>query len=283
MRRSGCLFGVAHVAAVSLACALAAPSAHAQAPGQGGATTETIEQLADRAYAAQAAGKFSDAIAIYLKAYDLSKDSLILLNIATIYDRKLNQRQLAEEYYRRYSLASDADPDRVKKVTERLTALKHEEDDERAKAAAAPAPTPQPQLPPPVDQHPLAPPPAGTDGSSPGSGMRTAGIIVGAVGVAGVGASLLLGLAAKNKNDDANAVCNGAGCSSQNGVDLAKTAGNFATGSTIAFIAGLALFGSGIVLYAASPSGASAPPTTGIFLSPRVDLTGAGLALHGAF
>jgi tetratricopeptide (TPR) repeat protein len=281
MRRSS--FLSMNVAVVSLACAFAAPSALAQAPAQPANTTETIEQLADRAYAAQAAGKFSDAIAIYLKAYDLSKDSLILLNIATIYDRKLNQRQLAEEYYRRYSIAPDADPDRVKKVTERLTALKHEEDEERAKAAAAPpptAPTTQPTLPPPTDTHPLAPPP---DAPSPGSGMRTAGIIVGAVGIAGVGTSLLLGLAAKNKNDDANAVCNGSACASQTGVDLAKTAGSYATGSTIAFAAGLALLGGGILLYALAPSASSSSSTTGIFLSPRVDLTGAGVALHGAF
>ncbi len=93
----------------------------------------------------------------------------------------------------------------------------------------------------------------------------------------------MLGLAAKNKNDDANAVCNGASCSSQTGVDLAKTAGSYATGSTIAFAAGLALFGGGILLYALSPSATPSSPTAGIFLSPRVDLTGAGVALHGAF
>ena len=58
--------------------------------------------------------------------------------------------------------------------------------------------------------------------------MRAAGIIIGVLGVVGVGTSIGLGYVAKTKNDSANAVCNGSACATQDGVDLAKTAGNYA-------------------------------------------------------
>jgi tetratricopeptide (TPR) repeat protein len=277
------------VLAASLACALMTPVARAAGPD----ATETAEQLAEQAYGQQAAGKYAEAVSTYLKAYDLSKDALTLLNIATIYDRRLNQHLLASEYYRRYVMAPDAEPDRVKKVTERLTALKQEEDKnaeeerERARAAAAaPPPTAQPVQPSTAassDAHQTGAPAPADDGSR-GAPLRAAGIIVGVLGVAGLGTSFALGYVAKTKNDNANAVCNGSACPSEAGVSLAQTAGTYATASTAAFVAGLVLVGGGIVLYAVAPRGA--PPasrTAGIFVAPSVDRTGGGVALYGAF
>ena len=278
MKRRGPVATVPAIA-LSFACALAAPVARAAGPDG----AQTVEQLTDQAYQLQAQGKYAEAIATYLKAYDLSKDALTLLNVATIYDRKLNERELASEYYRRYAMAADAEPDRVKKVTERLTALKAEREDERAKrlaaeqaaaraAAAPPAPVTSPTS--------ATPPPEATSG---GTGMRVAGIVVGVLGVAGVGTSFALGSIAKSRNDDANMVCNGAACSAQSGVDAAREAGNYATGATIAFVSGLVLMGGGIALYVAAPKGHSASRATGIFLAPRVDPAGGGFLLHGAF
>jgi hypothetical protein len=118
---------------------------------------------------------------------------------------------------------------------------------------------------------------------SRGRPMRVTGVIVGVLGVAGLGTSFALGYVAKTKNDSANAVCNGSACPSQDGVDLAKTAGNFATWSTVAFVGGLALVGGGIALYAAAPKGAPASRSGAVFLTPQVGATGAGVALYGAF
>ena len=112
--------------------------------------------------------------------------------------------------------------------------------------------------------------------------MRAAGIVIGAIGVAGVVSSFALGYAAKIKNDDANAVCNGSACSSQDGVDSAKAAGSFATASTAVFVGGLAFIGGGIALYVLAPKGAPAS-RTGVFFTPHVDRTGGGIALSGAF
>lgn len=275
MTRFRCLTRLLTVAALSLACVTAAPAV------RGDETAETTEQLAEKAYALQAAGKYPEAIATYLKAYDQSKAGLTLLNIATIYDRKLNEPQLAAEYYRRYLMAPDAEPDRVKKVTERLTTLKHAEEQEaRARNAVTPIPTTTPSSQPPPEPREKT---SDASHASQGGAMRTAGVVMGVLGVVGVGASLVLGYAAKIKNDDANAVCNGAACANQNGVDLASTAGSFATASTIAFIAGLACVGGGIALYALAPRGTPASRAARIYLAPRVDTSGGGMVLHGAF
>jgi tetratricopeptide (TPR) repeat protein len=279
MRRPGRPSRVATVAALSLALVLAAPLARAADPQ----APETTEQLAERAYQLQAAGKYADAVATYLKAYELSKDALTLLNVARIYDQKLHENELASEYYRRYVMAPDAEPDRVKRVTERITALKREAEEERAKAVAAPSSgAANAASPPPAD---AVPPPASSapTEASPGAGMRTAGVVVGVVGLLGVGTSFALGAAAKSKNNDANAACSGSVCQTQAGVDAAHSAGSFATGSTIAFAAGLAFVAGGIVLYIAAPSHSSGASSSAFFLAPRVDPTGAGLALHGAF
>ena len=151
MIRARSLSRAVTVAALSLAFAFAAPVARAADPQ----TPETTEQLAEHAYQLQASGKYAEAVATYLKAYDLSKDALTLLNIARIYDQKLHENELASEYYRRYVMAPDAEPERVKRVTERLTALKHEAEEERARRAAPPpsggvaAPLPADSTPPP--------------------------------------------------------------------------------------------------------------------------------------
>ncbi len=113
--------------------------------------------------------------------------------------------------------------------------------------------------------------------------MRTAGIVVGVVGILGVGTSIALGAVAKSKNSDANAACSGSICRSQAGVDAAHSAGSFATGSTVAFVAGLGLVATGVVLYIAAPGRSSTPSSSAFFLAPHVGPTGAGLSLHGAF
>ena len=220
----------------------------------------SAQELAERAYELHSTGDFAASIATYLKAYELSNAGVILLNIATIYDRKLHERDLAADYYRRYLHAADAEPDLVLKATQRLTTLKQEDSTPAVSSRAVVA---EPRMVS-VDA-PAAMPPLGAPrdaigvpddpGTERGHELRTAGIVTGSVGLGGVAASVVLGLLAKGKNDDANALCNGAACSSSEGVHLAHEAGNLATASTISFFAGLALAGGGLTMIVLAPPG----------------------------
>lgn len=260
------------------------PAGSATPPAPAGASAPaaplTGEQLAAQAYELHTAGKYAEAIATYLRAYEVSNAAVTLLNIATIYDRKLHESALAAEFYRRYLGAPDAEPDLVQKATARLTALKAEESAAKAEAAsaetspaqsappAAPAPAPAPEALPPAQHH----------------GVRTAGIVFLTTGLAAVGGGLVLGLLAKDKNDDANALCNGDACSTPHGVDLAHDAGTFATISTVTFISGLALATGGLVMVLAG-GGGSAPTraSTALAFAPVLGPTGGGVNLQGGF
>jgi tetratricopeptide (TPR) repeat protein len=254
----------------------------APAFAQKAAAAESAEQLEDAAFKLQADGKYAEAIAKYLEAFEGSRDSVLLYNIAHLYDRKLNERELAAAYYRRYSSALDADPTLVKKATDRLTALKREAEAEATRAQAEQAPqsstaAPAEKTPAPVkpDTQQSAAPKSNEDRNS---GLRTGGIVVGAVGVAAVGASLVLGLLAKNKNSEADEVCDGTVCKDQSGVELAKTAGTLADASTIVFFSGLGLIGTGVTLYVLAPSTGDVAPQPTSALVP-----GIGVSLRGRF
>ncbi len=282
-----CRIAAAVTAASLVMQTMAATAAAADAPG--GSTTQTVEQLADRAYQQQAAGQYADSIATYLKAYELSKASEILFNIATIYDRKLHERGLAEEFFRRYLAQTDVTPELAKRATARLTELKREQQaaDDARKAAGVVAPVPP--TPPPSPSAPSTPaPPVPAPPPQllvrPDPTWRATGIIVAATGVAGVLASLALGAAAKAKNDAANAECSGASCGSQQGVTDARDAGNYATYSDVAVAVGGALVALGVTLYLVAPR-TQVPPSAGttLTLAPAAVNRGGGLGLSASF
>jgi hypothetical protein len=282
VERSAYFTRLVPAAAVALACAAMAPASHAQ----GRPSTVTEQQLAEQAYAQQEAGHYAEAISTYLKAYEMSKDGLTLLNIATIYDKKLHEPALAAEYYRRYAMSPDAEPARVKKVTERVTALKREAEEAQQRSVAAPsasAPNPEPSTAPPPPSASIALPPPPVETASGLGPMRVTAIVVGGAGVVGVGTAMVLGYLAKMKNDDANKVCQGTACSSDAGVQSAKDAGKFATASTVTFIGGLALLASGITLFAVAPSGGAPAQAGRVLVVPAAGTTGGGLSVQGAF
>lgn len=103
-----------------------------------------------------------------------------------------------------------------------------------------------------------APPPAArarieTPEEGGGSGQKTIGIAVGAVGLAGLGVGAFFGIRTSSKWKDAKTHCNASYECDATGVDLtdqARTSGNV---STIAFIAGGALTALGVVLFVTAP------------------------------
>lgn len=117
-----------------------------------------------------------------------------------------------------------------------------------------------------LEDEPAAPPPSGNgdkprvidtpgDDEGGGSNMKTIGIAVGAVGLAGIGIGSFFGIRASDKWKDAKARCNSNYECDQTGVDLtdqARSSGNIAT---LGFIAGGALLVAGVVLFFTAPSG----------------------------
>lgn len=106
---------------VSASGALAFPSlADAAQPDP----TGRAERLSSEANDAFAAGRFHDAIKLYLDAFDISKSPETLYNVAFIYERKLSEPELAIDYYQRVVTADGVDPALAAKAQKRMAALK---------------------------------------------------------------------------------------------------------------------------------------------------------------
>ncbi len=97
-------------------------------PSVATAAEPTAAELSDQAYERYEAADFPGAVALYMKAYALNVDSRILFNVAQIYDRKVQDRDLALEYYRRYLKSTTTEVDLVRKATERVTELQRQAD-----------------------------------------------------------------------------------------------------------------------------------------------------------
>ena len=111
---------------------------------------------------------------------------------------------------------------------------------------------------------------------SGGPGMRTVGIAVGAVGLAGIGIGSFFGLRTSEKWKEAKTHCNSSYECDQTGVDLTEQARSSGTVSTIAFIAGGVALVAGVVLFVTAPSGK--PPT-----QVKVGVGPGSLMLGGSF
>jgi hypothetical protein len=79
--------------------------------------------LSDEAFARYEAGDYPGAVSLYMQAYERSVDSRILFNVAQIYDKKVQDRDLAVEYYRRYLKSTTTEPELVATATARITDL----------------------------------------------------------------------------------------------------------------------------------------------------------------
>ena len=101
-----------------------------------------------------------------------------------------------------------------------------------------------------VAPHSSTPEPSEPPAEHTGSTQRTAAIVVGAVGVAGLGLGTAFGILAKNSWSDAKSQCSNypSACSPQ-AIELNSTASSQATISTVAFIAGGAALATGAVLW----------------------------------
>jgi len=229
---------------------------------------ENADKIADQGYKAYEAGKFADAVSLYTKAFQTSGDPRLLYNIASIYDRKLKDRVLAEDFYRHYITNPTNEPNLVKKATERLGELKDEEDKEKAAAVAAAAPPPPPP-PRPAEKKPFP--------------LRETGVIVVGGGLVFVVVGSAFGIAALSKSADVRDDCPNNVCAHASSAATRDTASHDATASTVFWGLGLAAIGGGVAMVVLDPKTKTKGPFKGLFATTSVKCAVSGCALAGTF
>lgn len=223
--------------AVGLAVGLAWTAA-APVLAEESAPTDVVraEAYASDAFNAYSRQDYAGAVALYQEALQAAPSADILYNLARIYDTKLKDRGQAIEYYQRYTLDTGADPNRLRVASGRLAELRQLE----TIATVAPAGSATAPVAASVPKSTRSTPP-----SSPRerglSSVQIAGLVTGALGVAGMGIGVGFGLKAKSEAGEAEQFCDGNACTTQGGVDASHAAKAAATVSTIAFVAGGAL------------------------------------------
>jgi tetratricopeptide (TPR) repeat protein len=261
-------------AALLTAAGVASPAlAEEAAPS---ADVSRAEDYAAQAFEAYSRKEYQEAVVLYLKALEASPSADILYNLAKIYDTKLQDRELAMKFYRRYIADPGAEPERVRAANARLAELRELEvaaTDKPAQSAPAVAARPA------EDRQEKRLPPADEGGLT---GMQVAGLATGLVGIGGVVVGTVFGLSAKSDADVAKQDCNGNDCTTQRGVDAAEDASTKATISTVSFIAGGALTALGTVLLI---SGSRSPErdTASVRLAPYAGPGSLGTQLSGRF
>lgn len=148
--------------------------------------------------------------------------------------------------------------------------------------ALEPAPADQP-----VPGGPAGTTPATADEGGDGSGLVTAGLIVGGVGVVGIGLGAIFGIMASSTAsgaEDDPALCPNKQCT-QAGLDEIDSAESSATISTIGFGVGAAALAGGAVLLVLglSQDGGETPETGSITIDPVASHEGGGVWINGAF
>jgi len=264
----------------ALVVVAAPPTASAQpATAPKDEEVKRAEKYAAEAYAAYEKKDYASAVALYVKALELSPNADMIYNIAKIYDTKLGDRSLAMTFYRRYIADPGADSTRVREANERITALRD------AELAASEKPESAPDAPPnkPSAEPASAPVAAPASTESGMTGMQTTGLILGGAGIVGLGVGAFFGLGAMSDNNTAKDYCSGNACTDQKGVDAAKDASGKATISTIGFGVGSALLVTGAVLMiAGGRSTAERPPSVaGLSVVPSAGRRSLGLSLDG--
>jgi tetratricopeptide (TPR) repeat protein len=205
----------------------------------------TAEQYADQAYQKYEKGAYAEAIALYMKSYEISRDARIVFNVAQIYDKKIQDRELAIEFYRRYLKTTTTEADLVKRATDRIAALSAAAP--AAAATTAPAAT--------ASGAPVSSAPAPAPTQAPAAEGSNLWIGWTATGALAVGALVTGILAASQASDARNTSFFGA--SSKAADDKASSARTMALVSTV--LTGGTLLAGGITLYLSTrPSSSTA-------------------------
>lgn len=265
--------------ASALACAaflFHGPPALAQPAAVVAPDVPLSERYAARAFEAYRLRDYPNAITLYQKALDAAPSADILYNMARVYDVGLRDRALAISFYSRYVGDPGAVPKQIENANKRLVEL-------RAAEAAALAPAPPTPVAPPIPAETPAPPPVAARVDS-SSGLSLGAVLAGSVGLVGIGLGVGFGFAAKSDLDESERYCNGNQCTSQRGVDAAKSAAREANVATVGFAAGGALLALGSVLWLMNDASEERPELAGgLGWSPHIGPGELSLSVSGSF
>ncbi len=224
---------------------------------------EVFQQRTTEAESAHAGGRFDEAVARYLEAYQAVPSPDVLYNVGYIYEVSLKKPDLASDFYRRVVRDSTSRPDLVKLATERIAIID----------AAAAANTVRPNV--------LTETPPDNVGGKVVVGEESSSaapwVLVG-IGGAAIVSGLVVGLAASSAHGDFEDRVGGLKGMRDN-ADSGKT---LSVASDVLWIGGSALALTGIIWLLAEDD-APAPRTGVLQLSPSVAPSGAGLTLTGGF
>ncbi|MFC1641368.1 tol-pal system YbgF family protein [Myxococcota bacterium] len=268
--------------------------------GEGVARAQTdgseVEKLSADAFAKYHQGDYRGAVALYLRAYETQPVAALLYNLAKIYDGKLQDRELAIEYYRKYIASTGADPKLVETAASRVRELRVQQDAARmaTEGQTEARPEPPPTATPAPDSTPSQPSPeprrntgkpesTPADGGGDGRTMRTVGYVIGGVGAACIGFGSVAGLVAKFKDGDADNHCNGDNYCDQTGLDQTDSAKTWAGVATGTWVAGGLFVTAGVlmVVLARSEPEAGSPPAVAV--GPTLRDGAGGLVLKGVW
>lgn len=208
--------------------------------------TTLAERRAGEAFEAYGKGEYPKAVTLYLDAYAACPTAPILYNLARIHDTKLDKREQAIVFYRRYVASVDARPDLVVAARKRLEELEPTKLSPSAVAKTAPSERGLDEA---HEGHARSASPHVAASQAGWSNQRWLGAILGASGVVGLGLGSAFGMLARSHANTAHQMCDGNVCRTQEGVDAAKAGQRDATISNVGFAAGTTLLLTGVVLY----------------------------------
>src|SRR4051812_30635841 len=196
----------------ALALVLVASTAAAQPnPSPSPAQKQQASALVKQAIAKSQAGDHATAIELYLQAYALIPQPLLLSNIGSEYQQE-NKAVESLKYFCKY-LEADPTGSNVSYATAQAKTLQIQlgnkvDDKDVCKPKAAPPPPPPP-APEPAPQPPPEPQVTGTTALTapppsdehPGKGLQYAGLGIAGVGAIGLGVGVYFGVQAKNASD----------------------------------------------------------------------------------
>ncbi|HET6146599.1 MAG TPA: hypothetical protein VFH68_03650 [Polyangia bacterium] len=238
------------------------------------------ERRAGEAFQAYTRKEYRAAIALYVEAYEAAPNGSILFNIARIYDLKLRNPQLAITFYRRYVADPGAQIEHLETANQRLRSLRGAEAVYQATQGGSLeggslAQRADAGAPPPMEAG------ISRERQSGWSTLRWAGAALGVAGLTGVGVGSAFGMAAMSHADTAKSLCDGNACSSQRGVDAAKTASTDATFSNVGFAVGGALLVAGVSLFLLG--GDRAPEAPAVHLRAQASSSATSLQVVGSW
>jgi hypothetical protein len=150
------------------------------------------------------------------------------------------------------------------------------------------APSPANLVPPPGTPSPTGPPPilsssptAGSEGHGSGSRLRTVGLVTGSVGIVGLGVGAFLGLRAIGQKNDANCSADKV-CPTDAAAKSFRDATSTANLSTVFFVTGAVLAGTGVALHLIAPR-KSVSSAVRLEAAPNVATGAAGMTVLGSF